>query len=1615
MGIPLKLLLVEDSEDDAILLLRELRKGGYEPVYQIVDCVDDLIAALKDGEWDIAMVDYSLPGFCGLQALEILQQHAQYLPAIMVSGVMGEEKAVGAMKAGANDYIIKGNYSRLVPAVERELREAKVWQERRAAQEELRKSEARYRAIVEDQTDFIYRCTLEGVITFVNEAYARLYGFSPTELIGVKHERFLPAEELAKLVDVQSRLRQENPIVSNEIRHQLPGGEEICIQWVDRLIFDAEGKPVEYQGVGRDITEIRRATEELKTFAENLERYATQLQVAAAIARDTATTPDLEGLLSRATELVREHFGFYHTGIFLLDEAREYAVLRAAASIGGQKLLEKGHKLKVGGEGIVGYVAATGQPRIALDVSSDSLHLRQPLLHATRSEMAVPLKINDKVIGVFDVQSRRQAAFDGNDLIVLQTLADQLTVAIENIRLVSEARRRSEELRGLYETALATSSVLDTSTLLQRLYEQVQRLLNPDTFVVVLYESKSETFCVALAMEGGEPVEEFVHKRFPVTEGGLTGWVLQQRQTLHVGDVTEDKLPVPPIHGSVPTRSWLGVPLMARGYLVGVVSVQSFRPRAFTAEDQRFLESLAAQSAVALENARLFEAERAARKQAEALREVAQVVGARIAPNEILESILAQLRTILAYDSASVLLIDSRGQLGLIAVSGYQDKPTVVREAGKILEQSPILAKMAQDLQPVIIPDVHQHPDWIWVPGAEYIRSFLAVPIVSRESMIGALMVDNCAPNFYAEDDLGTVQALAQHMAVALENASLFEAAEKRAHELEILRRVSLSLTASLETKAVLDAVLSGVFRLIPQVGDAHIFLYDGERLSFGAALFQDGRRGEIYSTPRPDGLTYTVARTGQTIQVDDFQTHPLYEDIAREQKWFGSIIGIPVKIGERVVGVINVAHPETHAFSPDELRALSLLSDQAALAIENARLFEQTTTERRHLNLLYDVGQALAGSLEPDVILERALELICQALGVEGGAAWFTDREDRRLALCSLYSQRITPLDELPPESEMHLELGVGTLGKAAQNRQTVHIPDLKQADGWFRIPGLENPRSVIVAPLYESDDLLGVIAVFHRNVDAFGQDQVDLVQTICHQVGLALSNARRYQDTNHLADLLKAEQRRLETLIEMLPVGVLLLGENYRLLMANPLGREILGVLSPTTSGHEVTRLGEIPMDELLRHQDDPLPLTITIDQPYHGVFEAQARRIGGESVQWVLTLRDVTQERKIQKHIQMQNRLATVGQLAAGIAHDFNNIMAAIVVYTDLLQLDQSISPQGREKLSIIQQQVQRASSLIRQILDFSRRSVMEQQPMDLLPLLREISKLLERTLPETIRVEFRYQPDDYMVMADPTRLQQVFMNLAVNARDAMPQGGKLRFEIDRFHLSWEGVPPVMNMPAGEWVRIVVADTGIGISDEHLTHIFEPFFTTKPIGEGTGLGLAQVYGIIRQHEGFITVDSRVNQGTRFTVYLPAHNVLEIVDPSPDGRQQIDGRGKTVLLVEDDDSTREALKALLDAHQFRVLMASDGLEAVHVLEKKHDTISLVVSDIVMPEMGGMELYTTMQARWPDLRMLFITGHPLDPNDQVVLEDGRVSWMLKPFSVHEFTQALRDIFEQAS
>ena len=409
--------------------------------------------------------------------------------------------------------------------------------------------------------------------------------------------------------------------------------------------------------------------------------------------------------------------------------------------------------------------------------------------------------------------------------------------------------------------------------------------------------------------------------------------------------------------------------------------------------------------------------------------------------------------------------------------------------------------------------------------------------------------------------------------------------------------------------------------------------------------------------------------------------------------------------------------------------------------------------------------------------------------------------------------------------------------------------------------------------------------------------------------------------------------------------------------------------------------------------------------------GVTDA-AGVLGGFEV----IVEDVTERRTLEDQLRLTQRLEAVGRLAGGIAHDFGNLITAITGYCDLLLRSLSAEDPRRADVEDIRATSQRAAALTRQLLAYSRRQVLKPQVLDLHDVAADMSSLLHRVLGEDTPLVIASRPGVGVVRADRGQLEQVLMNLAVNARDAMPRGGRLTIEIARVTLDEAYSRLHANAPPGPYALLAVTDTGVGMDAETRAHLFEPFFTTKPPGKGTGLGLATVYGIVKQSGGFIWVYSEPGEGTTFKIYLPSvtGDAVALAARTDASQRPVTGTSQgteTVLLVEDETVVRSTMRRFLEAAGYAVLEAGDGLEALAVAGDRPDTeIHILVTDIVMPRLKGHELAARFHALRPRARVLFTSGH----TGQAIADalPAGAALLAKPFTPDALTRKVREVLD---
>ncbi len=396
------------------------------------------------------------------------------------------------------------------------------------------------------------------------------------------------------------------------------------------------------------------------------------------------------------------------------------------------------------------------------------------------------------------------------------------------------------------------------------------------------------------------------------------------------------------------------------------------------------------------------------------------------------------------------------------------------------------------------------------------------------------------------------------------------------------------------------------------------------------------------------------------------------------------------------------------------------------------------------------------------------------------------------------------------------------------------------------------------------------------------------------------------------------------------------------------------------------------------------------------------------------------EITEQRSLESQFLQSQKLETVGQLAGGIAHDFNNVLSAIIMATDFLLNAHRPSDPSFQDIMQIKQNANRAASLVRQLLAFSRRQTLRPQVLDLGEALSDLSILLRRLIGEKVALDVQ-RHEVWPVKADLSQFEQVIVNLAINARDAMPDGGKLTVRASNVTQSETSKFEGWSLPAGDYVLVEVADTGTGISPDIIGRIFEPFFSTKEVGKGTGLGLSTVYGIIKQTGGFIIPESELGKGTMFRIFLPRHtptaedlaSIKPAATESRPARAADDTGQGTILLVEDEEGLRGLNARGLKSRGYNVLEAGNGLEAIELIDGHDGSIDLVVSDVVMPEMDGPALLKELRKRSPHLKIIFVSGYAEEAFAKSLPEGGQFEFLAKPFTLKQLIAKVKDTMAQ--
>jgi len=530
-------------------------------------------------------------------------------------------------------------------------------------------------------------------------------------------------------------------------------------------------------------------------------------------------------------------------------------------------------------------------------------------------------------------------------------------------------------------------------------------------------------------------------------------------------------------------------------------------------------------------------------------------------------------------------------------------------------------------------------------------------------------------------------------------------------------------------------------------------------------------------------------------------------------------------------------------------------------------------------------------------------------------------------------------------------------------------------------------------------------------------------------------LERAMRYAIAGKRAEQnLRRERDLISRIMETSPVGIVVTDAAGKITFANHCAERILGLTKAVTDARTASVLDwRLPEAEggVPGEKTSPLRITLASGQPVQDVchelnfpnqrrlllsvnatpvFDA-VRNIDG----MIVTIEDITKRMALESQLRQSQKMECVGQLAAGVAHDINNILTIIQGHAGIML--NSLPPDGDavKSLQQISAASERAAGFIKHLLTFSRKQVFQTKVLDFNTVLRNMEIMLPRMLGEQIMLETRYGSGLPPVAADAGMIEQIVMNLTVNSRDAMPKGGRLLIETTMLQIGAEQVRKNSEARPGEFICLTVTDTGCGMEPKVLQRIFEPFFTTKAVGEGTGIGLATVYGIVKQHHGWAEVVSEVGAGTTFKIFLPAVRAQAAVTPAATTKSEtIVGGQETILVVEDESNLLELVRTILECYEYRILTASTGAEALRVWDEHEGRIDLLLTDMIMPGgMTGSDLAAGLKKRQPNLKVIYTSGY----SAELVGKDlgkGSTAFLPKPYQPEQVARLVRDVLGHA-
>lgn len=1221
-----------------------------------------------------------------------------------------------------------------------------------------------------------------------------------------------------------------------------------------------------------------------------------------------------------------------HAGLVLLWNPRTEALEAQAASgyADDETMLRIAYR---SGQGLPGMVFAAGAPRrvdevdFARDYALPAAELGQYRLatggRLPVASMLLPILVEDKGIGLVVLDNfNTVAAFTAQDEALVMSLAQQAALSLENVRLVSALTERAGQLQGLNEAALAVASGLRSDELIASLLDQVGLVLPFDA--AALWVRDLDAFSV-VAAQGFPDGEKRLGSSVALADSPLFQELQSTGQPLVVGDVRGDpRFPLV----EAPRLSWLGIPMLSKGNLIGLITLEAWQASFYGEEQVRLGATLASQAAATLENARLYEAslQHAAEldqrsERLAVLNRFSAALSGLLDAAQVLSLTADELRGALRAARVAVVTMDPSGPSWVVS------SPRAAKHLPQSLPAASFFRRMKESPGVFITEDSGSEAEL--APLKSFLgrvsQSLLVLPVVLGSELLALLFVSGPGAGAGSSAELEMGRTIANQAAIALQNARLYESTLRAAQQLTVLNQSTAEIGSSLDPDEIYGSVQRAAARLMP-VDSFLITLLDLETQQVEAVHLTDRDRAlPLRAVPLGRGLGSRVIQSGAPMLLEDSQQIiELDGESLTDEPVPLCGIAVPMTVGHRTIGMLSARSHQPNAYTSEDLGLLAALANQAVSTIQNGRLFAETQRlaqefeqrvvdrtaelrrEQQSTETLLRILTEVSASLDLDRALNRTLSLLNEVVRADQGTIMLLSPDDALLH----YRAGFGYLSDRTGRSErgLTLKVGEGLAGWVVQNREAALVDDLRRDPRWMSSASSSRQhRSAVVAPLMVADDVIGALMVFSRRESYFTGESLTLIKAIANQVAVAINNARLYElirdQADRLGAMLRKEQEeasRSQAILESVADGVLVTSFDNRVSFVNASVQLILGSQAEGLVGQPLEAFGRLFGEPgqawiaaIRRWSENPT--LYAAGETYAERIELSNNRIAlihlapvileDDFLGTVSILRDITREVEV-------DRLKS--EFVATVSHELRTPMTAIKGYVEMLMMGAvgAVNENQAHFLEIVRNNIDRLNTLVGDLLDVSRiesgKVELAPEELSLEAVVREAAADLQQEIErdkKPMSVSIKAPKSLPPIVADRERLLQILHTLLDNAYHYTPENGAITISLK-------------HMARLSAIQVEVSDNGVGIAPADQERVFERFFRGEnPMvlaTPGTGLGLSIARQLVEMHGGRITVKSEgvEGQGSTFSFTLPlrvaADAAPEDVKPTPAARKK-------------------------------------------------------------------------------------------------------------------------------